>query len=369
MRRFAVTLLCAVMLVGLAVADDVPIRFATFNAALTEDEPGALIARLEGGSDRQAELVAETIQRIRPDVLLLQEIDRDPDGRSLDIFRQQYLAVGQNGAEPIDYPHVVFPPANTGVPLGLDVNGDGTVGGPNDAAGFGNHPGQFAFAILSRLPLGHARTYADFLWRDMPGNLMPESYYSPAAQAVVPLSSKTHVAVPVETSARPIYVIAAHPTPPVFDDARDWNGRRNSDEIRLMVDIADDADYLMDDAGVPGGLRDHAGWIAMGDLNADPAGGDSREAAISQLLAHPDIAGGPDTLAGVPTATFGGGLRVDYVLPSTDAGTVTDAGVVAFEDGAPLARLNQASDHRMVWVDLVPAEPASPDGGVEAIVE
>lgn len=335
------------------------VRFATFNAALNAPEAGGLVARLEGGGDLQARRVAEIVQRVRPDVLLLQELDRDASGRSLALFLADYLAVPQNGAAAIDYPYTVYPPSNTGVPTGVDIDGDGVAGGPNDAKGFGWHEGQYAFALLSRLPLGEPRTFASLLWRDMPGNLMPSAYYSPAAQDVLPLSSKTHLVVPVETAGRPVFVVAAHPTPPVFDDARDWNGRRNSDEIRLLVDILSGADYLVDDAGVAGGLPEGARFVVMGDLNADPARGDSRPGAVGQLLAHPAVAD-PVPRSGLSTATalFGGGLRVDYVLPSANLGAPAASGVVRYGEDDPLAALAEASDHFMVFVD-VPVEAAS----------
>ncbi|RAH97082.1 endonuclease [Acuticoccus sediminis] len=336
---------------------DGAVRFATFNAALTDDEPGGLVARLEAG-DGQARLVAEVVQRVRPDVLLLQELDRDAGERSLALFRA-LLEVGEGGAEPIRYPYAVFPPSNTGVPSGVDLDGDGRAGGPNDALGFGHHPGQYAFALLSVHPVGEVRTFARLLWRDVPESLIPADYYSTAAMAVQPLSSKTHLAAPIAVGGATITVLAAHPTPPVFDDARDWNGRRNADEIRLLAAILDGADWAVDDAGVAGpagGTVDvgagggHA--VVMGDLNADPRRGDSRPGAMSPLLRHPrlkDVV--PRGSEGDRTADFGGGMRVDYVLPTRSL-EVIGAGVFWPRPHDPLARLNAASDHRLVWVDV-----------------
>ncbi|MDP1562208.1 MAG: endonuclease/exonuclease/phosphatase family protein [Pirellulaceae bacterium] len=53
------------------------IRFATFNMALERREAGALTAELRTGQSQQAKRLAEIIQLVRPDVLLLNEIDRD----------------------------------------------------------------------------------------------------------------------------------------------------------------------------------------------------------------------------------------------------------------------------------------------------
>ena len=343
-----------------AAGGDVPkadgaVRFATFNAALNDDEPGGIVARLATG-DEKARLVAEVIQRVRPDVLLLQELDRDEAGRSLDLFRA-LLAEGRNGAEPIAYPHALFPPSNTGVPSGLDLDGDGRVGGPGDALGFGRHPGQYAFALLSNAPIGPVRTWRDFLWRDMPGSLIPSDYYSPEAAAILPVSSKTHMAAPILLEGGTVTVIAAHPTPPVFDDARDWNGRRNADEIRLLAAIFENAGWLRDDAGGTSGLAAEAGAagphaVVMGDLNADPRRGDARPGALAPLLGHPrlrDVV--PEGGRGDRTADFGGGMRVDYVLPTASL-EVTGSGVFWPKPGDPLARLIEASDHRLVWVDV-----------------
>jgi endonuclease/exonuclease/phosphatase family metal-dependent hydrolase len=349
------------------------VRFATFNAALNEREAGGILRRLEGGADEQARLVAETIQRVRPDVLLLQELDRDPDGRSLEVFVREYLAVGQNGAEPIDYPHRVFPESNTGVPTGVDIDGDGEVGGPGDAKGYGWHEGQYAFALLSRLPLGEPRTYGHLLWRDwpLPGaahlrlNALPDGHYSAEALAVLPLSSKTHLVVQVRADGGDIAILAAHPTPPVFDDESDFNGRRNADEIALLATLMRGLPASAELLPTPTGIGFTASSAAseqdeqrvppavvMGDLNADPNRGDARPGAIARLLDDPWIADPvPSSARGDITASFNDGMRVDYVLPTT-ALAVTGSGVFWPDDDDPLARLNEASDHRLVWVDL-----------------
>lgn len=331
---------------------DGAIRFATYNAALNDDAPGGVIARLEAG-DEAARHVVEIIQRARPDVLLLQELDRDEAGRSLALFRA-LLAEGQGGAEPIVYEHALFPPSNTGRPAGVDIDGSGRVEGPNDALGFGHHPGQYAFALLSRFPIGEARTFRTLLWRDVPASLMPADYYSPQAMAVLPLSSKTHLMAPILTAAGTVVVLAAHPTPPVFDDARDWNGRRNFDEIRLLAALLDDAPWAVDDAGAAGGLAPGTPAVVMGDLNADPRRGASRPGAITQLLSHRRIQDPvPQGAEGDKTADFGGGMRVDYVLPTREL-TVTGSGVVWPAAGDRLSRIAAASDHRLVYVDVRP---------------
>jgi Endonuclease/Exonuclease/phosphatase family len=178
------------------------VRVATFNASLNRAAEGELVADLSTPDDPQAGEVAEVVQRVRPDVLLINEFDHAP--AAVDLFRDNYLERGQNGAEPIDYPHAFLAPSNTGVPSGLDLDDNGTVGGPNDALGFGAFPGQYGMLVLSRYPIdtAAARTFQRFLWKDLPGARLPEGFYSPEELAVLPLSSKSHWDVPVRIGDR-----------------------------------------------------------------------------------------------------------------------------------------------------------------------
>ena len=242
------------------------IRIATFNASLNRNEAGELIADLSTGDDAQARNVAEIIQRAAPDILLVNEFDYDAEGTAAALFQDNYLSVSQNGAGAIDYPHVYVVPSNTGIASGLDLNGDGEVGGPNDAYGFGFFEGQYGFVIYSQheIDAANIRSFQEFLWTDMPGNLLEAETADSAAltelldaeaQAGFRLSSKNHVDVPVIVEGEVVHVLAAHPTPPVFDDpAYDLNGKRNADEIRFWADYVENASYIYDDAGVSGGL-------------------------------------------------------------------------------------------------------------------
>lgn len=360
------------------------VRVATFNVALNRSAAGELVAELAAPDSAQARAVAEIIQLVAPDILLLNEIDHDPGGEALALFQRNYLEVGQNGAPSIAYGYAFTAPVNTGVPSGFDLDGDGHVGGPGDALGYGAFPGQYGMALLSRHPiLPGTRTFRTFLWRDLPGNLIPEGWYSDGALAVLPLSSKSHWDVPVRIGDAVLHLLASHPTPPVFDGPEDRNGRRNHDEIRFWIDYLEGgaAGHLVDDDGAAGGLPADAAFVVLGDLNADPADGDGRREVIIRLLGHPRVQdpeprsaggvaaaerqGGANTRhAGDPaldTADFRdvpgpGNLRVDYVLPSADL-AVVGAGVFWPTPDDPLHRLigedgRAASDHRLVWVDL-----------------
>ena len=361
-------------------------RIATFNASLNRAEEGQLLKDLATGEDPQIRAVAEVIQINNPDVLLLNEFDHDEDGRGLDLFREKYLEVPQNGTSPVHYPYVFTAPVNTGVPSGLDLNQDGTVGGPDDAWGFGEFPGQYGMAILSRYPIltEQVRTFQNLRWTDMPANLMPEEFYGPEISAEMRLSSKSHWDVPVRIGSTVLHVLAAHPTPPSFDGPEKRNQRRNSDEIRLWADYLRPgrrSSWIVDDAGEAGGLAPDQQFVIVGDYNSDPADGDSWPGAIDQLLSHPRV---QDTLPAsrgaveaseaqggtnadhesdprYDTADFGddpapGNLRVDYVLPSRPLQVVTSA-VYWPEQGQPGSELTgeypfPTSDHRLVRVDL-----------------
>jgi len=386
------------------------LRIAAFNASLSRDAPGALAAELASGDSPQAAAIAEIVQRVNPDVLLINEFDVDATGAAVRDFRDRFLAVGQNGAAPIaDYAHVHVAASNTGLLTGLDLDGDGRVAGPedagtrahgNDSHGYGEFPGQYGFAIFSRLPIATeaVRSFRTFRWADMPAALLTtdadlQDFYSAEARAVLRLSSKSHVDLPLRLpDGRLLHLLAAHPTPPVFDGPEDRNGKRNQDEIRFWADYIDGAAWPVDDAGRAGGLAPGALFVIAGDYNADPFDGDSTAQAIRMLLDHPAVQGsatdpaitpasegGPAAAArqgganagqrGDPafdTADFGfnrddpaadtspGNVRVDYVLPSVAGLRIVEAGVFWLTPDDPLWPLGEwpHSDHRLVWVDV-----------------
>ncbi|WP_250008323.1 endonuclease/exonuclease/phosphatase family protein [Actinoplanes sp. M2I2] len=380
------------------------LRVATYNLSLNRPAPGLLREHLaDPGADdvyrRQARNVAEVIQRAHPDIVLLNEFDYDPEAARL--FERNFLAVSQNGAPAQRYPYRYVAPSNTGISSGLDLNNNGvadTTPGDqaygDDSYGFGLFPGQYGMVVYSKYPIDTkaVRTFQLFKWKDMPGNLLPADYYTPAAQAVLRLSSKSHWDVPVRVGRRTLHFLVSHPTPPTFDGPEDRNGRRNHDEIRFWADYVTPGKrsaYIYDDKGRRGGLRTGQAFVIAGDQNADPYDGDSYDGAINQLLDHrlinartrPASAGGPEAAAlqggantthtGDPrydTADFAdtapGNLRADYVLPRVGL-KVTGSGVFWPVQADPLSRLSgvydpvwapvngfPTSDHRLVWLDL-----------------
>ena len=369
------------------------VRVATFNASLNRDRAGQLADDLATPDNKQARNVAEIIQRVRPDIVLVNEFDYDPVGRSVTMFHDNYLAKAQNGTEPILYAHRFFDLVNTGVPSGADLDNDGQVarqpgsrGYGNDAFGFGVFPGQYGMVIYSKYSIDPAavRQFAAILWKDQPGALLPErpdgsNWYSREALQVFRLSSKNHWDVSITMGGHLVHLLVSHPTPPSFDGPEDRNGRRNHDEIRLW------ADYL---TGGPksaylGSPPPPETFVILGDQNADPVDGGSVPGAIGQLLNHPKVnplivptspggaeasrlqGGANSDQKGNPaedTADFDdravGNLRADYVLPSKDL-KVVGSGIFWPETADPLHRLVQmtpvvaSSDHRLVYLDLV----------------
>ncbi len=343
--------------------------------------------------NRRLERLAEVIQRIRPNVLLLNEIETlQGDGQSseqmstAELFIRNYLAIPQ-AADLRAIDMVSFTPAtNTGVHSGIDLDGSGTVdptippkttrqtqqqrsyGG--DCFGFGGFPGQYGMALLvdPRLTINTdaVRTFQRFLWKDLPGAIAPtnpdgSNYYSDQAWDIFRLSSKTFADVPITLpSGAVLHALISHPTPPAFDGPEMRNKHRNRDEIKLIRAYIDGEGSLYDDAGVRGGLAKDAPFVILGDLNADPVDGSSLGNPIGTYLLSsqqvaPDVEPrscvGVERLDEMDTSSFR--LRVDYVLPSSDC-EVLDAGVwrhgVLDEEGF-------ASDHFPVWVDLVVPTP------------
>jgi hypothetical protein len=441
-----------------AIANET-VRFATFNASLNRNAIGDLltdmanpnavnfsiaypdsasISSLSADQKRvlQAHYVAETIQRINPDVLLVNEFDFDFNGipgsknipselgytsHAHQLFNNNFLnlshgggTTGRSATSAVNYAYGYTPTTNTGLHSGFDLDKNGTVDNSpgdlsygNDAFGFGEFPGKFGFTIYSKYEVKAVRTFQNFLWKDMPGNLLTNdptatplnTYYSPSEIEVLRLTSKNHVAVTLDINGQDVHLLAAHPTPPVFDGAEDRNGKRNHDEIRFWKDYINGATYIYDDQGGSGGLAQNSIFVIAGDYNADLNDGDSFKGlmgatqynAIGQLLndplvntsVTPESAGGTaaatdpsnNGLANLnhlsdpkyDTADFNdiapGNLRVDYVLPSSNT-EIISAGVfwpTRQDSEFPLVgtfnNLNlfanyPTSDHKAVWVDV-----------------
>ncbi|MBC8116773.1 MAG: endonuclease/exonuclease/phosphatase family protein [Candidatus Saccharimonas sp.] len=438
-RRFLSVLPLAVSLAATSpVLAQTDVRFSTFNLSLNRDSAGQLVSDLsqpglanpagntEARRIEQAQRNAEIIQRVNPDVLLLNEFDYvtgQGGNEAIDLFRTNFLAAPQNniagttGSSAINFPHRFTAPSNTGIASGFDLNNNGNIvttpgaaGYGDDSFGFGNYPGQFGMAFLSKFPIQSVRTFQNFLWKDMPNSLLIadptplgagnnlSEFYSPAERDILRLSSKSHWDVTLNIDGTLVHALVSHPTPPVFDGTEDRNGKRNFDEIRFWKDYINGAGYMTDDQGVAGGLAAGSAFFIMGDQNADPFAGDAYTLngvqAINQLLDDPLVDDGvahrPDnnggSLAEQPTPTPGdpqfdtadfnnagpGNLRADYVLPSVAGIDPIDGEIFWLLPSDPLYGLTGSfgnpnlysgfptSDHRMTYVDVtVVPEPST----------
>jgi hypothetical protein len=364
----------AALFPGTAMAAPPDLTVATFNVSLSPNTEAALPAMLANPGSVNPKKIAEIIQRIAPDILLINELNYDGSRAHLDALHDNFIAVPQNGQPAQNYPHRFVAVSNTGIHSGFDLNNSGSINTTpgsitygDDCFGFGRFPGQYAMAVLSKFPIREddVRTFGKFLWQDMPGALLPDisgspapnDWYRPEELAVFRLSSKSHWDVPIEVDGHLIHLLGSHPTPPTFDGPEDRNGRRNHDEIRLWADYIDPArdDYIYDDKGNAGGLGTGRRFVIVGDQNADPEDGESVAGTARQFTMHPLVdntfvpvseRGGSDT------AGFAGGLRVDYVLPSRAGLAILGGGVFWPASGDPLSSLVSASDHRMVHLKL-----------------
>ena len=354
-----------------------PIRVATFNTSLTRKGPGLLLRDIRKLKDSQIRNVMAIIQTVRPDILLINEFDHDYENLALREFLD-LLAQDAGERKGIRYPYFYAPPQNVGVPSRLDLNGDGKLGGPADAYGFGNFRGQYAMALVSKFPIQKdaAKDFSEVLWNQIPNAEMPKAadgsdFPSYPALHIMRLSSKGHWDVPIALpSGDTLHILASHPTPPIFDGPEDMNGKRNRAEI------------LFWDTYIRTALQPHTDkYVVLGDLNADPFDGEGSHDAISVLingryLTDPKpqsngariaskTQGGVNTKHKSDPATDTadwrddrgpGNLRVDYVLPSKTL-TLSDASVFwPASDEAGFEWIGSdgraSSDHRLVWVDI-----------------
>lgn len=371
------------------MAQSESVRIATFNVSMEATNYVGESAQINGdelfnqlatGKNSQIKNIATIIQTTRPDIILLNEFDFNPDLKlGVLAFIKNYLNHSDGQTKPIDYPYFYVAAVNTGVDSGLDLDNDGVASGKGgDAFGFGLYPGQYGMALLSRYPIdsNNIRTFQHFLWKDMPNNLMTsiknsegQDWYHADAQNILRLSSKSHWDVPVLVNGKSLHILASHPTPPVFDGPENRNGKRNHDEVRFWNDyISTNAtsDYIYDDKGQRGGINQSSRFVILGDLNSSADEGDSLKEAISTLVTSDKVMQYKPTSAGAKQHTPGNAfasshtaqwrMRADYVIPSRLGLSLIDSGVfwpAASHRLAPLVATREtSSDHRLVWVDV-----------------
>ena len=360
------------------------LRIATFNVSMdaTNHTPKGekiksdALANALKANHQQIKNIAEIIQRVRPDIILLNEFDYIPKEQGIEYFKKHYLNVSQNNQQAIDFPYSFIAPVNTGLATHFDLDNDGkSTGIMADAQGFGFFEGHYGMAVLSKYPIDFdkVRTLQKFKYKDMPNAQMPtdpktgENWYNKNEWQALRLSSKSFWDLPVKVNNKTVHVLASHPTPPVFDGDEDRNGKRNHDEVRLIADYVSNKAYIYDDKGQKGGLKADSRFIILGDLNASPEGDKARTNTTDQILKNalinasfvPQSAGAKEQYDTNEAQNYTANwqARVDYVLPSNYGLKIKNGGVFWPIKSSNEYRLikdrNASSDHRLVWLDLI----------------
>lgn len=396
--KLFLSFVCLLVLTGCAITksavlknktDTIPFSVASFNVSMEarnyiafDDKASlatgtqVLIKHLASGEHPQIRNIAEIIQHTAPDIILLNEFDYiDNPKQGIEAFIKNYLNVPQGGAPTIDYPYYYVAPSNTGLPTMYDLDNNGqSERFMADAQGFGFYPGHYGMALLSKYPIDieRVRTFQRFLWSDMPGALRPfnsdgTSFYTDEEWLNLRLSSKSHWDIPIRIADETVYILASHPTPPVFDGKEDRNGKRNFDENRFWLDYIspEQGRYIYDDRGIRGGFRGKH-FVITGDLNASPDRVtldnhpilDLTESSLINHSVIPSSVSGATNRPNNPYAqyhTASWGARADYTLPSATL-DITEAFVFWPSKNEPLYNLVKdrasSSDHKMVFIRL-----------------
>jgi len=279
------------------------LRLALWHVPLSRKGPGLLLRDLQR-KEPSLMAIAQALRSADADIIVLTKMDYDATGAAV-----TELSKMVDGG----YTDVLPLRSNAGLPTGLDLDGDGRLGEPEDTQAFGWFPGQEALAVLSRFSLlrSEIRSFNELLWRDIPGS---HAEQVDSGLGVQRLSSGGHWVVPVRvpTNAggdRVLTLLIGHAGPPVFDGPEDRNGRRNLDELRLWQQIMHGAQ----------GPAPEPPFAFMANTNLDPERGEGNRSAMAEFLADPRV---QDPLPGQITAEWDrpGPMRVSYLLPSSDVG-------------------------------------------------
>jgi hypothetical protein len=102
--------------------ENIDLRIATFNVAMGLQAEHQLGQALSHGQDLRLHQLAEILQRVRPDIVILNEFDYDPTFGAADLFNANFFTVSQNGQQAIEYPYSFRAPVNTGLDSGMDLD-------------------------------------------------------------------------------------------------------------------------------------------------------------------------------------------------------------------------------------------------------
>ncbi|MBI2896076.1 MAG: endonuclease/exonuclease/phosphatase family protein [Deltaproteobacteria bacterium] len=338
--------------------------------------------------DEQVTAAAEVLGRFAADIVDLNEIQYDiedlpvlgmpgADDRTgpggFDGGAENALRIAERihaAAPEVDYPYTLTTVGNSGYYWEGEDYGEWSW----ELRGWGEWPGRFNTAVLSRYPIltDQVRVVHDFAWEDLPENRIQQMRDENGMEVPegFPLFEKALNVVPIDLGPEVLWLVLLHPTasPAAFDPI---NPYRNYDELRALA--------LFLDGELPGvePLPDGARFVVSGDLNGDPDDGDGLDGAVAQVLDHPSLVAVFPTGAGTRGQngeynTFLGGcgnddgatvedptvrfqMQLDYVLASASIGPPTETGLffpdfrTEREDFDLACR---ASDHRFLYIDI-----------------
>lgn len=351
------------------------LRVATLHAGITADPASErpvehLISSLGTGNHTQARAMAQTAQINNPDVLVLTGVTYDEDEQVADLLRTRYLASGQNSEDGLDYPYAFTAPTNSGRDSGVDLDGDGTIGGPGDAIGYGEYSGQYGMVIFSKYPIDESqvRTFQNFLWTDLPESSLPEDAYSQLEESVLRLQETSMWDVPVEVGDQVVHIVASS----VADSGDSSTEVERRDDLRrLLADYASgNAWYLYDDDGQQGGLAPGHDLVVAGTPVVNSGSSENLTALLgssalqdpepeavteTELSERPGLLSETDSVA-TRAVEFDEDPRASFVLPSATL-DVSGSGVFwpgEGERGYEVVNPESAYalEDRLVWVDV-----------------
>lgn len=334
------------MLPRVAAAES--LRLAVLQSGLGRDGPGLLLRDIRRQDD-DILAVRDAILAAQPDILLLLRMDYDLNNSALNAFADLLSDAG------LPMPHRFALRPNSGIATGIDLDGDGRTGTPDDAQGYGRFAGAGGMAILSRHPIDTAsvQDHSGFLWRDLPEAMIPQRDGTPFPSddvfAIQRLSSTGHWQVPVVLpDGSQLTLLVWHAGPPVFGGPLSRNRRRNHDENAFWLHLLD--------ARLPFAAPSTP-FVLMGNSNLDAKAGDGIHSAMQALLAHPALQDPqpqgrrPGTMADSPATAWWqngpGAMRVSYILPDASARVL----------GSGLVWPDEPARHALVWVDLLKQGP------------
>lgn len=223
------------------------LRVATIATNLSGENPEDLYRELLGGDHAEASRVADAITAAKPDVVVLTGMDAEPN--AVAAFQAEYLGSDQDDRPNLNYQYSYLAVGVKGQQSGADLDGDRVVGGPGDAWGQGAFSEQGSTVVLSRYPIDQAAvsSVTELKWKDVEDNQLKDSKLKGALAASIPVMNNGLWDIPIQFGSERIHVVAAQTEP--LESSYDFAASRQNDELRVVADYLNGADYVRTDQG------------------------------------------------------------------------------------------------------------------------